>query len=382
MADPEVPIPKDLDWWNRLRRQEQQGQPGVPPTPLPDPKSPEAMSSALAASQTHYAPTPNPTMDMVGRLLNQPSWADRAGAQSAKEQEAFRQGGGHALINMDPTPNMDLAGGFAGTFAGIRDPYVFGLLKRAEGMGATPQDLWSNYKAFRGLDTKFRQYIPDDKMGIAPGFRDPAPLGVPPLTHVSGVPLQRMIAHPELFESLPELKGVMTDISKGKGQWGGLFSPPRDGSTGQLNVQGSNEKTLRELLAHEIQHGAQDVGGLEGTLAPGENKSALEATYMRNLLKQYKRIDKVPAPLRNEAAGRAWRDYQGNLGETEARMSGSLASTPSADVNLDTLSSILYNPTRMPTGRNVPWSWYQQQTPDVKAALRGSGVRALKASEQ
>lgn len=45
-----VPDVPNLDWWNQLRKQEQQNAPAKPP---PAPNSPQALSSALMGSQDH-----------------------------------------------------------------------------------------------------------------------------------------------------------------------------------------------------------------------------------------------------------------------------------------------------------------------------------------
>jgi hypothetical protein len=94
---------------------------------------------------------------------------------------------------------------FGGLGAIRAQPWLGTTVRNAEAMekaGATAQDIWEQLALFRGLDNKWRYWIPDTGAALRPVVANPS----------TQLTLSNVLDHPELYKHYPDLKNLQVRL--------------------------------------------------------------------------------------------------------------------------------------------------------------------------
>jgi len=188
-----------------------------------------------------------------------------------EQSESLRQGGEY-----DPAPAVETMGmlsggatpfaesGAAGIFGGrLAQTANHAALARAEemaGHGVHPWNIWASTGWFRGPEGKWRFEIPDNNLRMT---REKLP--VRGEQHA----IEQDIEHPEAYAAYPQLKTLRSTVGQGPGA-GSIAG--RD-----MTVSAKNPQDAREIAAHELQHGVQEIEGF----TPGTTPEAMRPVAER-----------------------------------------------------------------------------------------------------
>lgn len=247
--------------------------------------------------------------------------------------------------DIDKAVNMGLAFSGGGlTFAGEKGLANLGSVAKHEAMtylshaksmesvGEHPDDILYKTEFFRGADGKWRREIDDSQSSFDKNWSKNSP-------HYGefGVPLPKVLDHPELYETYPDLKNVKVryDPNMNGAVW--------DNKNNQI-VMGPNAAKSHGVLMHEIQHAIQDYEGFAKGAFPyqiGEHgPSYLRYNPTHEMFNEYKELQKNYVNLDpeekiranhlhkifttyhdylNAANQKAHENYYRSAGETESR---------------------------------------------------------------
>jgi hypothetical protein len=131
----------------------------------------DAFAAAAARTQRQVSALPEPGTSPLGQavqqFVSQPSWLEKAQAESEKNAAALQQGGLPAMLARDPTQAIELSGGFGGVTKGPKLPKVEpGLAGFAPGSTFDPS-IYANPKlaakaeALRGKYPQYAESYPE-----------------------------------------------------------------------------------------------------------------------------------------------------------------------------------------------------------------------------
>lgn len=260
---------------------------------------------------------------------------------------------GDKLISTAADTAMALAGtgapaaetGAAGIFGGrLAQTADLRALKEAEKMrlgGKNPGDVRADTGWFRPpTDGQWRFEIPDDNMRLR--FN--------PAGHNEGDSIigdaRRLVDHKDLYTAYPQLQNMPMESTKNSQLFNvgsnvpraqGSYYPKNNGTPPHISVEGPNSPEITSTLAHELQHGVQDIEGFANGADPSH--------YSKLIMQGWKNKPSVleGQPLAN-VLNEAYPLYRKTAGEVEAR---------------NTQNRLLWTPQQ----REMVHPWASQDTP-------------------
>ena len=168
-----------------------------------------------------------------------------------------------------------MADGTLGSFAGVKsktfDRNNLAMAQIQESQGLHSDDVFRNTGMFRGIDGRWRYEISDKNAAI-----DESSLRLIPQEQYSIAHLEDFYKHPELYKAYPELKGaqIVEDLN-----YPGVAVAHED----HIRYNPENIKkagyTLKEVVAHEVQHKIQSIEGFAKGGAPWTISETGEGPY-------------------------------------------------------------------------------------------------------
>lgn len=214
-----------------------------------------------------------------------------------------------------PMAESGSAGIFGGKLAQTADLRALSEAQKMRMGGVHPADVRADTGWFRPpTDEKWRFEIPDND----------ARLRFTPENHSEGDSIigdaKGLLDHKALYQAYPQLENMpmestknsfLFDAGSNKPRATGAYYP-KDGTPAHISVEGPNSPQITSTLAHELQHGVQDIEGF----ASGANPS----TYSDLIMKGWRKNPNVIGgnPLAN-VLNEAYPLYRKTAGEVESR---------------------------------------------------------------
>ena len=216
-----------------------------------------------------------------------------------------------------PVAEAGAAGIFGGKLARTADLKALSEAKQMAISGKHPEDVWNATGWFRSpADKQWRFEIPDNNLKI-----NHMPVGEDDT--VSSIYAHNLVNHPELFQAYPELKSVQTSVTKDSRFPTGYGLYQNNGMGRSIGVPAPNSEAARSVMAHELQHGVQDLEGFSYGSDPSYYAGLIESGLK-------KRPDLLEGNKFRDVINQADKLYRGTAGEVEARnVQRRLDATPS-----------------------------------------------------
>ncbi len=208
-----------------------------------------------------------------------------------------------------PAAEAGAAGIFGGKLAQTADIKALIEAQKMRMGGKYPDQVWNDTGWFRHpADNQWRFEIPDNSMGVKY-----MPTGEGDMA--STLRAHHLVDHPELFKAYPDLTDIRTSITKDSRYFGGYGAyNPAGSAMGRpsIDIGAPNLGIADSVMAHELQHGVQDLEGFTQGADPSHYAGMIEQGLKKNpeLLGGHDFMTIV-----NQAP----KLYRGTAGEVEAR---------------------------------------------------------------
>lgn len=137
-------------------------------------------------------------------------------------------------------------------------PHTLNDAINMEDGGHAPEEIFHQTGWFRGVDGLWRFELADTDAKIRTGnLRNDFGLEKFKLTRrrTFADRLDLILDHPTLFQAYPQLAGLHTELTIGKGETGGVFYS----DTGKIEARGETLAEARSVLLHEVAHAIQTI---------------------------------------------------------------------------------------------------------------------------
>lgn len=159
------------------------------------------------------------------------------------------------LIIGGPAPVASkLADGTLGSFAGVRsktlDKGALEVAQLAEKEGLSPDEIWNKTGFFKGSDNRWRYEIDDSGLELKEDWHKQQPSNKH--LYQGEEYLEKVMKHPELYKSYPELRDVKIKVQPGMPHGSAYWD-------GQKIVVSESVVNNKGVIMHEVQHAIQDM---------------------------------------------------------------------------------------------------------------------------
>jgi hypothetical protein len=145
---------------------------------------------------------------------------------------------------------------FIGKGAKVWDAIAAKKAEYLSAQGVAPRQIWSETGTWKAPDGKWRQEISDKAASTSVG----APNGS---IGIAG-PLEAAYTHKTAFDAYPQLRNIEADVEVSPNRTKGAYgTSTMDGQYLGANIlaRAPTQNSLNSILAHEVQHGVQDIEG-------------------------------------------------------------------------------------------------------------------------
>jgi hypothetical protein len=179
------------------------------------------------------------------------------------------------------------------SFIAPRNSKALEIARQAVDAGYSREDIFHDLGLFQGTDKNWRERIDDRGARLKPKA-----MGELNRTGSTKGNLEYIFDAPELFEAIPNLKGIYTSVSaRPDKKLGAGYDPIRNALN--VSTKGIDDSAIgpRALLLHELQHAIQN----QAKFSPGQNPDLLGIeNYLRSAGENEARRTQIMRNLSNE----------------------------------------------------------------------------------